>query len=269
MFGKILNELHISSDDYNATKPYPHYYQDNFLEKSFADELQKEILNIPASEFDRYNNPFEQKYTLRDKYNFPEKLKELFFRLESPEFVNHLSSIIGVKLLIDPARNFWGVHTYDNGDYLDIHVDAGFHPTTKQKKHITLGIYLSYNWKDTYGCDLEVWEGTNAAYDDAKLTKLVASVPPMFNRLIVFTCDDYSWHGNPVPQHGSDDSKRIFITMSYLSDNYDYENKKCKAFFVPRPTDEYNEEKDKLRFLRADPEKYKNVYNLNTKNEML
>jgi hypothetical protein len=40
-------------------------------------------------------------------------------------------------------------------------------------------------------------------------------------------------------------------------------NKKQKAFFVKRPEDEYNEEKDKLRFLRADPEKYKEIYRYN------
>jgi Rps23 Pro-64 3,4-dihydroxylase Tpa1-like proline 4-hydroxylase len=259
----MMSKLCVTSDNYNSTKPYPYYYQDNFLEESFATELQKEILNIAESDFDRYNNPFEQKYTLRDKYNFPEKLKKLFCQLESPEFVEHLSSIIGVKLIIDPTRNFWGVHKYDTGDYLDIHVDAGLHPITKQKKHVTLGIYLSYNWKDTYGCDLEIWQGTNSAFDDAKIEKLIANVAPMFNRLVLFTCNDYSWHGNPIPHNGSNDSKRIFVTISYLSENYDYENKRCKAFFVPRPNDEYNEKKDKLRFLRADPEKYKNVYNLN------
>jgi hypothetical protein len=62
--------------------PFPYGKMDNFLSSHFALELQNEILNIPSYEWDRYNNPFEQKYTLRDKYNFPPKCMELFDYLE-------------------------------------------------------------------------------------------------------------------------------------------------------------------------------------------
>ena len=31
---------------------------------------------------------------------------------------------------------------------LDIHVDAGLHPITKQKKQLTIGIYISKDWKE-------------------------------------------------------------------------------------------------------------------------
>ena len=57
-------------------------------------------------------------------------------------------------------------------------------------------------------------------------------------------------------------TKRIFVTISYLSENFTDDNKKVKAYFVPRPTDPIDLEKDKLRLLRSDPDKYKHVYNL-------
>ena len=57
-------------------------------------------------------------------------------------------------------------------------------------------------------------------------------------------------------------SKRIFITISYLTFN---ENKnkiyREKALFIRRPQDEYDEEKEKLIKIRADPLLYKEVYN--------
>jgi hypothetical protein len=34
------------------------------------------------------------------------------------------------------------------------------------------------------------------------------------------------------------------------------------AFFIARPGDPVDEEKDRLRLLRADPERYKEVYKL-------
>lgn len=256
----MINILKIKPIDYQNTKPYPYYFQNNILNEEFAKALQKEILEIPNEAWDRYENPFESKFTLRDKYNFPENLKKIFIELESEDFVNKLSEIVGHKLIIDPTRNFWGVHKYNNGDKLDIHVDAGLHPITKQKKQLTFGIYLSVNWKEEYGCQLEVWSGENSESNDAKLYEKIKSIAPLFNRMIMFTCNDYSWHGNPEPAKCPENSKRIFVTISYLSENYSDLNKRQKAKFVARPNDPINIEKDRLRILRADPEKFKEVY---------
>jgi hypothetical protein len=258
----MIRPITIIPEVYQNTNPYPYAFQDTILDENFANDLQKEIMNIPAEAWDRYENPFESKFTLRDKYGFPENLRKLFDELQSPELVNKLSEIAGHKLLIDPTRNFWGVHKYNNGDKLDIHVDAGLHPTTKQKKQVTLGIYLSVNWKEEYGCELEIWRGDNSVSNDAKIYEKVASIAAIFNRMIMFTCNDYSWHGNPEPAKCPDDSKRIFITISYLSENYEDKNKRQKAFFVARLDDPIDTEKDKLRLLRADPEKFKDIYKI-------
>lgn len=256
----MINSITLNPKEYQDIKPYSYGIQDSILDDAFAHNLQKEIMEIPNEAWDRYENPFEQKYTLRDKYAFPPHLRTLFDELQAPDFVNRLSEICGHKLLLDPIRNFWGVHKYKTGDKLDIHVDAGLHPTTKQKKQLTFGIYLSKNWKEEYGCKLEIWRGDNAVDNHAKIYEKVANIAPMFNRMVMFTCNDYAWHGNPDPAKCPDDAKRIFITISYLSENYDDNNKRQKAFFVARPCDPIDDEKDKLRLLRADPEKYKEVY---------
>lgn len=242
--------------------PFPYGQLDGFLNYEFAHDVQSEIMNISHEDWDRYNNPFEQKYTLRDKNNFPEKLNQLFTELTSDSFVSTLSKIVGYDLRLDTTNNFWGVHTYGPGDKLDIHVDAGLHPTLGLKKQVTLGIYLSYDWKEEYGCDLEIWRGENSVNNNARLIEKVDSISPIFNRLVIFTCNDYSWHGNPEPATCPDTSKRIFITLSYLSENTEDQNKRTKAFFIARPQDEKDEEKDKLRLLRADPNKYKEIYRI-------
>lgn len=242
--------------------PFPYGKLDNFLHEDFALKLQKEIVDVPSDSWDRYDNPFEQKYTLRDKFNFPPLLKDLFQELTSDSFVSNLSELSGHSLMLDDTRNFWGVHTYGPGDKLDIHVDAGLHPTLGLKKQVTLGIYLSYDWKEEYGCNLEIWRGENSANNGAKLIEKADSISPLFNRLVLFVCNDYAWHGNPEPANCPDTSKRIFITLSYLSENFEDQNKRMKAFFIARPSDPADEEKDKLRLLRADPEKYKEMYRI-------
>lgn len=248
----------IPTEVYTKILPYPYVYEDNFLED--AEGIQQEILSIPDGAWDRYDNPFEQKYTLRDKYSFPPLLNRLFQRFESKEFIDHLSHVAGYNLIVDPTRNFWGVHKYVSGDKLDIHVDAGLHPKTMQKKQVTLGLYLSSNWKEEYGCHLEIWRGDSASDVSPVLHEKVDMISPVFNRAVLFTCNDYSWHGNPTPAMCPSETYRIFVTISYLSENYTDSNKKVKALFIARPGDAHDSEKDRLRLLRADPERYKDVY---------
>lgn len=56
-------------DIYVNRYPFPYIFEDEFLDTDFAKKIQTEIMSIPEEAWDRYNNPFEQKYTLRDKYN--------------------------------------------------------------------------------------------------------------------------------------------------------------------------------------------------------
>lgn len=255
---KIRPDLHKMT-----SYPFPHLMIENILDEKFAKAIQNEILNIKDDDWDRYNNPFEQKYTLRDKNNFPRYTAKLFEILESEEFINKISQIVGIKLYKDEYRHFWGIHKYDDQDYLDIHVDAGIHPKNKMKKQVTLGIYLSKDMSESNNGHLELWSGDNSSHHYAKIFKKNVSIAPLFNRLILFECNDYSWHGNPNPVICKNGEKRIFVTLSYLSEEHKsgkYLNNRQKAFFVPRPEDPYDENKDKLRFLRADPEKYASVY---------
>jgi len=240
--------------------PFPHLLVENFLEPSFAKICQEEILSLGMDSFDRYSNLFEQKWTFRDKNNLPTNCKKLFEIFESEDFMDKLSNLVGEKLYKDPTKNWWGIHIYDNGDYLDIHSDAGIHPVTKQKKHITLGLYLSKDWKPENGGYLELWEGNSVLSEKPEITVCCKKILPKFNTLILFVNNTVAWHGNPEPVK-VDKEKRIFVTLSYLSDKHD--NGKEKAYFVKRPSDPENEEKDRLRILRADSEKCKNVYNVN------
>jgi len=241
-------------------EPFQYYTNKDTLDNEIASKIQNEILNIPNEDWDRYNNPFEQKYTLRNKNNLPENCNKLFNYLESEDFINYLSEITGIKLIKDDTKNFWGIHKYDDGDYLDIHVDAGIHPKNKLKKQLTLGIYFSKDWKEENLGHLELWNGTNCSEDNAIIKDCFFKILPTFNTLFFFECNDYAWHGNPTKVNIKNNEKRILLTISYLSENFNDLNKKEKSFFVPSPEDEYNEEKNKLRFLRADPEKYKEIY---------
>lgn len=237
---------------------------DDILDNEQALEIQTEILSIPYNRWDRYENPFEQKNTLRDKHNLPIQTTELFKYLNCPYFLDQLTKLSGYEILEDKSRNWWGIHIFNHNDKLDIHVDAGRHPVNGLKKLITLGIYFSYHWSSSNGGNIEFWKGTNASDNNAILDSCIVSIEPKFNRLILFECNDYSWHGAPEPCKYFNDEQRIFLTCSYLADipqdTPHLTNNRKKAFFIAKPNEPLDIEKQTLRLLRCDENKYKDIY---------
>lgn len=263
----IVNVLSTLTFNYKTTLPFPYGVVDGFLPEAVAENCLAEIERLPSAAWDRYDNLFEQKYTLRDKFHLPSATQSVFEALSSSRVLHQLIETVGEpSLCVDESRLWWGIHKFQNNDYLDIHSDAGVHPVTKQKKHVTLGIYLSSNWKPCNGGQLEIWDGTSVMDEQAKLTKKIAEVMPSFNRMIMFTNTTNAWHGSPIPCQiePGDNAVRYFLTVSYLSENHSreqhLENTWEKAFFLPRPGDEPNPDKDRLRLLRASAKTCHQVY---------
>jgi hypothetical protein len=167
-----------------------------------------------------------------------------------PGFLDYLTSS---SILI--CSGTCGVFKYLKGDKLDVHVDAGIHPKVGMRKHVTAVLYLGYEM-----APLEFWEGENCTQDNPKLTRLAASIAPEHGTLVVFENNDYGWHGVPICDNGD---WRLVVTVSYLSDAlHAFENKRERAFFVPRPWERWTAEQYEWRNKRADPERYKEVYRL-------
>jgi Rps23 Pro-64 3,4-dihydroxylase Tpa1-like proline 4-hydroxylase len=237
---------------------------DDFLDSTYAIQCLEELLHVNGDVWDRYNNCFEEKYTYRDKNDFPCLINNMFTTFTSTEFINNLNMLTGLNLINDNDKIFWGIHLFNDGDKLDIHVDAGRHLKTGLVKAITLGVYLSYNWSEKNGGHIEFWEGDKSCINNPQIYKCKEKILPVFNRCVIFENNDTSWHGAPEPCICKNNEKRIFLTLSYLSDekNNLFENERLKAYFVKRPDDPDDEEKDKMRILRANPETCKYVYNM-------
>lgn len=180
------------------------------------------------TDFDRYNNPFEQKYSVKSK-----DLK-IFEQMET--FVEPLSAIFGVQLSVDQDRHFAGVFRYDKTDYLRAHVDAGVHPNG-------LGKRVTLLWYPGGGTPLEFWMG-----DQYKITEPWFHVVPKKNLLFAFENTPYAWHS--VSPNRKSHVPRYVATVSFLSDEVIYERK--KAYFAPIPDEPWTPNLYKLRDLRAE-----------------
>ena len=66
--------------------------------------------------------------------------------------------------------------------------------------------------------------------------------------------------GGPVPVSCPNGEVRIFLTISYLSQDMSFLNKRERAFFVPRPHEKWSKETEMLRLTRADKYNYNKAY---------
>jgi len=246
--------------------PFPYYICTDTLPLEYITELQNEILNMDMSLFDRMDNWFEQKFVLRNKNNIPVKCMEFFNYLNTEQFVDKLSKLVDIPLIVDTDKNFWGIHKFKSGDKLDIHLDAGIYHKNLKKKYLTLGFYLSYEWDSNLnGGFLELWDGDSCIVNNYKLHKCTKKIAPDFNTMVLFINTDNAWHGSPEPVKCIGKSERIFITCSYLANLEDIKitnmtNTLQKALFIQHPDEEYNEEKQKAIMLRANPETCHMIY---------
>jgi len=238
-------------------EPFPHVVVDDILPEDLARAIQEECLGCDLSLFDRYDNPFEQKYTFRDKNHLPRNCRGLFDALQSPEVMDALRVVFGKRVVLDEHKHYWGIHRYKKGDFLDIHVDADLHPVQRQKKYLTLGLYLSPDWRDEDRGHLELWRGSDCDKEDRRLYQCVKKITPRFNRMLIFECTRDAWHGNPTPVARDG---RLFLTMSYLTDEISSSSERERALFIGLPDEPEDPAKDELRRLRASSGGFKDVY---------
>ena len=82
------------------------------------------------------------------------------------------------------------MHLVQRGGFLNVHTDFLAHTKRRSwSRHINLLVYLNEDWKEEWKGDLELWDGD--------LTRCVHSIPPLFNRCVVFNTLERSYHGHP------------------------------------------------------------------------
>src|SRR5262249_10915505 len=76
-------------------------------------------------------------------------------------------------------------------------------------RRLNLLVYLNRDWNDEYGGHLELW--------DPSMTRCVHKILPVFNRCVVFSTTDRSYHGHPTPLACPRDRNRKSIALYYYS----------------------------------------------------
>jgi len=160
-----------------------------------------------------FSEPMSYKGQLSDINGKWPQFSAVFEVLQSQEFRDLMSEISGIsELLDDPILAGGGLHQSPKLGFLDLHVDANFHPIDKSlHRRLNLLIYLNSDWNPEWGGQFEIWSDRNK-----KPFKLAKRIAPAFNRAVIFSTTRTSWHG-VTPINCTNGCTRKSIALYYYT----------------------------------------------------
>lgn len=204
-------------DDYLTAEPFPHIVIDDFLPVDHANR----ILEV----FPDQDSPVWLDWKQRDTVHQPRKqgighasrlrdvspyLQSVLTAFNSYPFLNFLEQLTGIeKLLPDPHFYGGGLHQILSGGKLAVHADSNVLGPLDVYRRINVLLYLNKNWRPEYCGNLELWDET--------LQGCIKSIPPVFNRLVIFNTNKKSFHGHPIPLNTPPEITRKSIALYYYT----------------------------------------------------
>ena len=179
------------ADAYRRARPFPHAVLDGLLQLHPGD-----MAGFPPPEWDGwrgYGDVYQVcKVVCEDISLVPEPFASLIHALSQPTFLRALEELTGVRrLLPDPYLRGGGLHMSGPGGVLAPHTDFHVYDDLRLYRRVNVIVYLNEAWTEADGGCLEL----RAAEEPTDR----AVVVPSWGRCVVFTTDDRSVHGFPVP----------------------------------------------------------------------
>jgi hypothetical protein len=199
---------------YAAATPFPHIKVDDFYPEARLDEVRREIHSATVDpEAPGYG--WFGKRRASELSEFPPQTRSLVEELNSPAFLRWLETVTGIAdLQPDPFLEGGGIHRIPPGGYLKIHTDFNWHRRLQLHRRINVLLYLNRDWDENWGGQIELWHEDEVA---APTGKPDASFAPIFNRMVIFSTTDSSYHGHPHPLACPEDRTRDSIALYYYT----------------------------------------------------
>ena len=231
----LINVAETNKNKYETAKPFPFISFDNFFNSQVLEKILEDFPGNIGEIGNNFNNKAEKKLSLND----PEKLSittnNFINYLNSAPFVKFLNKLTGIKeaLITDPYLVGGGLHELRQDGYLNVHADFNQHPSMKLDRRLNILIYLNKNWDDNNGGQLELW--------DKEMKNCVQKILPTFNKMVIFSTTDFSYHGNPNKVNVHDGASRKSIALYYYSNGRPSSERKLglhSTIFRKRPGSE-------------------------------
>ncbi|MDA0284216.1 MAG: 2OG-Fe(II) oxygenase [Planctomycetota bacterium] len=203
---------------YVSAQPFPHAVLDEFLPDEYCECL---LEGFPAvKDWDRYEDDTGVKLATNQPLMMTAGVRQVLNEFNSGSFLEFLETLTGIEGLIpDPYFQGGGLHQIRKGGFLKVHADFNHHRKLNLDRRINVLVYLNRDWQEEFGGHLELW--------DRSMEQSVVRVLPVFNRCVVFSTTDWSYHGHPEPLNCPETTSRKSLALYYYSNG--------------RPTDEQSE----------------------------
>lgn len=199
-----------AGDSYRNAKPFPHIVFDDFMDRAVLDAVLAEFPAPGQIRWQKFDNAKEIKFASSVDANFGPMTRLLLYHLNSITFLDFLTAVTGIPdLIADPHFEGGGLHQIRRGGKLGIHADFNKHARYGLDRRLNVLLYLNKDWKDEYGGHLELW--------DRSMTKCEAKILPIFNRMMIFSTTDFTYHGHPDPLQCPEDRTRKSLALYYFT----------------------------------------------------
>jgi len=196
---------------YASADPFPHIVLDGLFDDADLDAVLREFPSPDAMQWMRFDNAQEKKLGFyHETSTISDRIRRFLEAMNSFEMLLFLEKLTGIDGLIpDPYFGGGGLHQIEPGGFLKIHTDFNVHPKLKLDRRLNMLIYLNKDWREEFGGHLELW--------DAEVRECRQRILPLFNRTVVFSTSDRSYHGHPHPLTSPPGVTRKSVSLYYYT----------------------------------------------------
>ncbi len=248
---------------FTDNRPFPHNVIDHFMDACILQQALAEFPKPGQQTFYSYDNPFEKKIAFDQILCLPPTIREILIEMNAPGFLRFLEELSGIQGLIpDPYYRGCGIHAVEQGGKLDIHLDFNKHKKLGLNRKLNVLLYLNPDWQESFGGQLEFWSAQKAG-GSWILDQCEKKIAPLFNRLVVFSYTEKSFHGHPEPLRcPAGWSRKALMAAYYLSPVLDQNPEDAHStLYMRRPGDPIHADIEMLRTKRGQQRLASNLQN--------
>ena len=198
-------------EQYASAEPFPHIVIDGLFDDADLDAVLDDFPAPDSMRWVRFDNPLEKKLGFSHEASVvSDRVRHFLDALNGFEMLLFLEKLSGIDGLIpDPYFGGGGLHQIEPGGFLKIHADFNVHPKLHLDRRLNMLTYLNKRWRDEWGGHLELW--------DSSMKTCRARIAPLFNRTVVFSTTDTSFHGHPHPLTSPPGVTRKSVSLYYYT----------------------------------------------------
>ncbi len=207
----LRHDARMLAPQYRHAHPFPHIVLDGLFDDDALDAVLRDFPAPDAMNWMTFDNPLEKKLGYYHETSAVSKtIRDFLNDMNSFGMLLWLEALTGIDGLIpDPYFGGGGLHQIEPGGFLKIHADFNIHPKLKLDRRLNMLIYLNKDWPEEYGGHLELW--------DRDVRRCEQRILPVFNRAVVFSTTDTSFHGHPHPLMAPPGVTRKSVSLYYYT----------------------------------------------------